>query len=114
MHELSIAQEIINILETNVPTESYRQVSKVKVKIGKFSNILSDSLQFCFEVVINNSKFSNTKLEIETVPLIIECSDCRSKIEIEPPVFICSNCGSSNINLITGNEMSIDLIEIND
>lgn len=114
MHELSIAQEIINILETHVPPERCHQVSKVIVKIGKFSNILSDSLQFCFEAVINNTKFSNAKLEVDSIPLIIECNECKQKIEIESPVFLCSNCGSANIKLITGNEMSIDHIEIND
>lgn len=114
MHEFSIAQEIVNILELNVPAESQHLVTKVKVKIGKFSNILSDSLLFCFDAIIVDTKFSKTKLEIETIPVSVNCNSCNEVIEIEPPIFMCPRCNGTNIKLISGNEMTIDQIELSD
>jgi Zn finger protein HypA/HybF involved in hydrogenase expression len=44
MHELSIAQDILDIVFTNVPPDDYEDVTKIKVKIGEISGVIPDSL----------------------------------------------------------------------
>ena len=60
MHELSIAQSILDIVNQHLPAEKPAHVKSVKVKIGKLSNVLPDSLRFCFEAITKDSDFEKT------------------------------------------------------
>ncbi|MDP2366449.1 MAG: hydrogenase maturation nickel metallochaperone HypA [Ignavibacteria bacterium] len=114
MHELSIAQEIFSIVQQNVDEENLNSVKNVKVKIGKLSNILPDSLLFCFDAIKTNTKLQNVELKIDISPVIIECNDCLTKSEIEPPDFSCPKCNGINIKMTGGDELFVEEIELND
>ncbi len=112
MHELSIAHEINNIIDQYVAAEQKKNIKAVRIRIGKLQNILPDSLIFCFEAINSSENSTGPKLEIEKVPVTIECNDCRSVNEVEDYTFNCTNCGSRNIKVITGNELSLKEIEL--
>jgi hydrogenase nickel incorporation protein HypA/HybF len=114
MHELSIAQEILGIIYQYVPNPKDNYVKSVRVEVGKMSNILTDSLTFCFDAITQNTPLMSTKLEIVELPVTITCNNCKKTSEIEPPVFACPECGSNQIKIISGTEMRVDEIEIND
>jgi len=54
------------------------------------------------------------KLEIVEIPVSIICNNCNITSEIEPPVFACPDCGNNQIKIISGTEMRVDEIELND
>ena len=114
MHELSIAQEILSIVHQYVPDPQPNYIKSVKVSIGKMSNILTDSLTFCFEAITSNSSLNGTKLEITETPVKINCLNCLKESEIEPPVFACPVCGHNKIKIISGKEMRVEEIELYD
>lgn len=114
MHELSIAQEIFSIVQQNVDDDKQILVRSINVKIGKLSNVLSDSLLFCFDAIKSNTQLQNAELLIDITPVIIECSDCNNKAEIEPPIFTCPNCKSNNLKMIAGTELTVREIELID
>ena len=114
MHELSIAQEILGIVHQYVPEPTENYVKSVKVEVGKMSNILIDSLTFCFEAIIHDTPLMGAKLDIVEIPVSIICNNCKKTSEIEPPVFACPECGSNQIKIIGGTELRVDEIEIND
>ena len=114
MHELSIAQEILRIIHQYVPDPQPNCVKSVKVSIGKMSNILTDSLNFCFEAITSNSALNGTKLEIIETAVKINCLNCLKESEIEPPVFACPVCGHNQIKIISGTEMQVEEIELFD
>jgi hydrogenase nickel incorporation protein HypA/HybF len=112
MHELSMAYEINRIVDESVNADQKKFVKSVRVRIGKLQNILPDSLNFCFEAVNSTCGTMGPKLEIEQVPITAECNKCGSVNEIEGFVFRCIRCGSSDIKVITGNELSVIEIEL--
>lgn len=114
MHELSVAQEIINIVNNYHPENNPGQVKAVKVKIGKLSNILNDSLTFCFEALTNESNLKGSKLEIVDVPVKILCLNCNEESEIENPIFACPKCSHNKLKMISGMELQVDEIELFD
>lgn len=113
MHELSIAQEIINIVKSSLP-ENYSRVKSVKLKVGKLSGILIDSLEFCFESIVTQTELDGAKLEVEEIPITIKCIDCNAESILDEPIFQCPKCQSFNVQLVTGKELSISEIEIED
>ncbi|MCX8009736.1 MAG: hydrogenase maturation nickel metallochaperone HypA [Ignavibacteria bacterium] len=112
MHELSIAQEIINIIEQYVSDEDSDASKSVKIKIGKLSNILPDSLTFCYDALIKGTKLENSKLEIENIPIKVECQVCSETFEVDDYVFLCIKCQSNNLKILSGNEFQISEILI--
>lgn len=114
MHELSIAQEIISIAEQYYSSDENEKVKSIKVKIGKLQNVLPDSLEFCFNALIQNSKMENAKMIIEHIPIKLECKSCTDVSEQEGFLFVCPKCGSSSITIISGNELTVSEIEFED
>ena len=111
MHELSIAQSILDIVSQNLPAGNTTHVKSVKVRIGKLSNVLPDSLRFCFEAITKDSNFEKTQLILNIIPISIKCNDCKKLTEINDFVFSCPGCNSTNINVVAGNELNIEEIE---
>jgi len=114
MHELSVAQEIINIVNNYLPDPKTTNVKAVKVKVGKLSNILPDSLTFCFEALTNESHLKGSKLEIVEIPVKVLCLKCNGESEIENPVFACPKCSNNKLKMISGMELQVDEIELFD
>lgn len=114
MHELSIAEEIINIASQYIPADNKAEVLSVFVEIGKLSNILPDSLEFCFDALIGDTQLKGAKLIVNEIPATVKCEDCGNNSEIENVLFQCNICGSPKVKLIKGTELKVTEIEMND
>lgn len=114
MHELSIAHEIIGIVQENLPAGNNHSVKIVKLKIGKLTNILPDSLTFCFDALIKDTFLDGATLDIQHIPITLQCKKCTVISEIEGFAFVCPSCGSADIKTIAGDELRVTEIEIND
>jgi hydrogenase nickel incorporation protein HypA/HybF len=114
MHELSIAQEILGIVNQHVLDPKPNTVKSVRVKVGKLSNILTDSLTFCFDAITSDTPLSGVRLEVIEIPVKINCTSCNRESEIEPPVFACPICGNNQIRIVSGTELQVDEIELFD
>ena len=114
MHEVSIAlgmvDELIKIANNNKATK----INSVKLKIGKMSGIVTDSLIFAFDAVkLEHSLLSDAAIEIEEIPTVYECEDCNSSFEIDNMIFpSCSNCESLNVKIVSGEEQHIENVEL--
>ena len=51
MHELSIAQSIVEAVEIRAAECNATRVKHVRLRIGEANGIVNDSLTFCFEMV---------------------------------------------------------------
>lgn len=114
MHELSIAQNIIHIIRNEVSEDKLRSIDKINLKIGQLSNILIESLCFSYNSIIENTPLRNSRLEIEILPIKINCNDCGAINTTNDFIFCCPECKSSAINVIGGEEMIISSINLKD
>jgi hydrogenase nickel incorporation protein HypA/HybF len=112
MHELSIAQDILDIVFSNVPADEYENVAEIKVKIGEISGVVPDSLEFCFEAIASETQLSNAQLVIEKIPFILKCKSCSKTSTNEMGIRICPDCGSSDTEIISGTELEVTEVEL--
>jgi hydrogenase nickel incorporation protein HypA/HybF len=112
MHELSIAQSIIEIVEDNIRPIRIKKVKSVTVKVGRMSNVLPDSLIFGFDSLIIGTSLEGAELIIEDIPVKIKCRKCLNDTEIEHMNFICASCGSTDFEMLSGRELSVGEIEV--
>lgn len=108
MHELGITQNIVAIVTENAKGA---KVQRVLLEIGKLSAIMPDAIRFCFDICTQGTILAGAKLEIVEIPGLAKCRQCGTEISVDKPFGICS-CGSVQLDLITGEELKIKEIEI--
>jgi hydrogenase nickel incorporation protein HypA/HybF len=112
MHELSLAQNIVEIVHQYVPAEEASTVKSVKLKVGELSGVVADSLEFCFSAIIADTPLSGTSLEIEHIPFTLRCKQCSKTFFSELGVVLCPTCGADTTEVIAGTEMQVVEIEL--
>jgi len=112
MHEGAIAKSLLDIASQSFMEADLSEVTLVKVIIGKFHNIVNDVLQMHFDLMKKEiAGFEQAILEIEEKDLVIKCRKCHKTTGINDISFACSDCGSTDTDLIQGNELYIASIE---
>jgi len=112
MHELSVAQSIVEIIEQHVPPSDWERVRAVRLKIGTAAGIVPESLEFSFQAITAELLFNHARLEIESVPFRVLCNTCHTTAENEFGFALCSACGSTDTKILSGSELHITEIEI--
>src|SRR5207253_10710589 len=77
MHELSIAQSIVEVVEARAAEYNAVRVKGVRLKIGEASGVVTDSLTFCFEMLASlEPTLAGAQLLIDIVPHRAHCHHC--------------------------------------
>ncbi|MEH2135916.1 hydrogenase maturation nickel metallochaperone HypA [Nostoc sp.] len=108
MHELGITQNIVAIVTEHAKGA---KVQRVLLEIGKLSAIMPDAIRFCFDICTQGTILEGATLEILEIPGLGRCRQCGAETYLDKPYGICS-CGSVQLDLITGEELKIKEIEI--
>ncbi len=114
MHELSIAQDILAIIKQNILYEELKNIRIVNVKIGDMAGVVPESLEFCFQAIVSETEMEDSKLVIEKIPFVLECNSCGKTSTNEFGIRICSHCSSPDTNVVSGLEMKVVDIELNE
>ncbi|MDO9047945.1 MAG: hydrogenase maturation nickel metallochaperone HypA [Methylobacter sp.] len=113
MHELSLLENVREILENHAVSQKFSKVTKVTLEIGKLSSVEPDALRFGFDVVMKDSLAENAELIISDIAGLGVCQQCSLQVEMETSHDPCSHCGSPFVKVIQGADMRIkDLIVI--
>ena len=113
MHEMGIALEVIDIAEASIPQElPEAQVTKVFLTVGRLAAVVPESLRFCFEVAAQKTRLAGAELVIEQVAVNALCRHCDHAWSIDTPAFSCPACDSGDIDIISGRELDIRSIVI--
>lgn len=111
MHELSIAESLLVIVQEEIARHSLENVLRVKVKVGKLTAVQPEALSFCFACITEETPLKGVTLDIEVLAIKGYCEACKAHFEFEDPVIICPKCQSWNIRMRGGRELYIDAIE---
>ena len=112
MHELSLAQAVIEIAEAEAKKHSAPAVATVKLRLGEFAGVVREALEFGFEFARRGTAVEGARLEIETVPLKTRCPHCKTVGRpIEDFCLICPACGGA-VEIISGREMEVEYVEL--
>ena len=94
MHELSVAQNIIEIVTDTAEQQKAKHVSEVVLDIGAVSGIVPDNLEFAWEVSIKNTLLEGAVLKINFIEAKALCLNCHSEFKIDDLYSVCEHCGS--------------------
>jgi hydrogenase nickel incorporation protein HypA/HybF len=112
MHEMSIAQSLIDIIRQEMIKHNATALKNVRLNIGQLTAIVPDSLSFCFDVITSGTEMEGAKLIMDIIPLQGKCNSCGETFQIQDYVFECPHCNSAAIETISGQELSIVEMEV--
>ncbi len=112
MHEMSIAQSLIDIIKEEMVKNEANVLRSVHLNVGQLSAVVPDSLSFCFEIVTVGTEMEGAKLIMDLIPLTGHCRDCGQEFEIKEYAFVCPACESKEIETTGGQELAIVEIEV--
>ncbi len=113
MHELSIAQSIYSTVLREMQQRQRTRVRTIGLRIGVWSGIMPEALEFGFESIIPGTPLAEARLQIEEMPLRVRCNDCGTGFTLEGGVELyCPNCSSKDLSLSGGDELEITFIEM--
>jgi len=112
MHEMSIAQSLIDIIQEEMSKNNAKTLRSVRLNVGQMSAIVPDSLSFCFEVIVSGTDMEGARLDMDIIPLKGYCQTCEKEFEIEDYNFTCPFCEGTKIETISGQDLTIVEIEV--
>lgn len=112
MHELSIAEAVIDLIEASAVTEKFRRVKTIFLEIGKISHIEVQALEFCFDSVSHGTLAEGAQLKIIEVAGLGHCMDCDIDVAIEQLYDPCPVCGGFRVTPQSGTEMRVKELEV--
>ncbi|MEF9996332.1 MAG: hydrogenase maturation nickel metallochaperone HypA [Burkholderiaceae bacterium] len=112
MHEMSLAESIIQIVEDTARAHGGGRVSRVRLEVGALSQVELDALRFCFDAVTRGSPAEGATLTIDTPPGAAWCMACSNTVALERLGNACPRCGSHQLAVTQGQEMRVKDIEL--
>ncbi|HLJ32892.1 MAG TPA: hydrogenase maturation nickel metallochaperone HypA [Ktedonobacteraceae bacterium] len=113
MHELSIAQSIVDVVETRAAECNAARVKHVRLRIGEANGIVNDSLSFCFEMVASTiPPLAGAQLIIDSVPHRARCQYCDEEFAVANFIAQCPTCQEWSQEIISGTEFQVLEMEI--
>ena len=112
MHELSIAQNIVEIVRQSVPADEITNITAIKLKIGEMAGVVADSLEFGFQAITSETELEKAKLQIEKVPFVFKCNECGKESSNEFGMTICPHCNSTDTKILSGMEIQVIEVEL--
>ncbi len=112
MHELSVCRNLLGQIEAIARENHAVAVHRIKVQIGPLSGIDPQLLQQAFPITVAGSIAEQAVLEIELLPVRIECRRCGAESEVTANKLLCGKCGQCQTRLISGDEMMLVSLEL--
>jgi len=112
MHEISLCEGILQIVEDAAKRDAFSAVRRVRLEIGRFSGIEVGALRFGFDVVMKGSLAEGAALEIIEVPGEAYCFDCGESVAVSERFDPCPRCGGARLSPTGGTEMRIRDLEV--
>ena len=112
MHELSIAQSILDALEGEQANRPGVRLRKVALRIGELAGVDPEALRFAFEILVKDSRWDPLELEIEWCPRQQKCPRCGDTFAVGEFDCSCPRCGEARTTCIAGDELDIAYLEV--
>jgi hydrogenase nickel incorporation protein HypA/HybF len=112
MHELSIANSILEAVRKERERLNGARITKVGVRVGELAGVDPEALSFGFEVLVKDTDLAPLALEIESSLRRHECSRCKRVFAVVDYQMDCPDCGSTETRCIGGDELELAYLEV--
>lgn len=112
MHEMSLAESIVQIVEDTARQHGGTRVASVRLEIGQLAGVELEALRFCFEAASRGSVADGAALTIDQPAGRAWCMPCGDSVTVGSVADPCPACGSHQLQVTGGTELRVRDIEM--
>jgi len=112
MHEMALAEGMLEIVEDAARKNGASRVASVCLELGALSHVEPEALRFCFDAVTRGGAAAGARLDIVTTPGEAWCMPCGTRVAVAALGDACPLCGSYQVEVVAGEDMRVREIEI--
>ena len=112
MHEVALAQGIVDLVAERAQVDGFTKVLKVHVVIGALSTVMPEALQFGFDGAAMGTVVEGASLEIHEVEGEAYCTDCERRFSTRSRLATCPSCQSVRCMVTGGDELRVSELEV--
>lgn len=113
MHELSIALNILEIVTEEARRRGNARICAVHLRLGPLAGVVKNALLSAYELAREDTPLGAAELVIEEVPVRGFCPTCNTESAvISIQELCCRECGTPTAQIVSGQEMEIVALEI--
>ena len=111
MHEMSVTQGIIDLCLEHA---GGRRVRSIDVEIGELGSVVPEAIEFCFEACSRETALEGAQLNIVRISGAGQCQECGRETALTELYGPCLHCGSNRVTIVSGEELRVREIEVDD
>ena len=112
MHELSIAVNIVEMIEDNAVRENVNKVEKFEIDVGVLSGVIVGALEFALEEAVKDSICSKAIWKINEIEAKARCRKCSHVYCVKDYISQCPKCDGFSIEILQGKEIQLKSITV--
>ncbi|MBV5264558.1 hydrogenase maturation nickel metallochaperone HypA [Pinisolibacter aquiterrae] len=112
MHELTLCEALLDLLDDEKARRGFRALRRLKLEIGRFGCIDPDALVYAFDVTTRDTWLDGAKIEVDRRPGRARCLDCGADVEVPDRLADCPRCGGRRLMPTGGDQMRLVEMEI--
>lgn len=112
MHEMSLCEGVLQVLEEQAVAQEYSVVKGVWLEIGALAGVELEAMRFGFEAVTRGTLADGARLEIIELPGEAWCLDCAVNVSVSARFDACPRCGGYGLQVTGGDELRIKELEV--
>ena len=112
MHEFSLAQNIIEIVDESLKNNGVSRAIEVHLEVGTLSGVEIPALEMALESLKTGSIIENTDIKLIIIKGRAKCVQCKNEYQPMDLFSPCPVCGSYGSDIITGKELLVKSIVV--
>ena len=112
MFEFTLTNSINDALQRLCRLTGWKKVRRVMVRVGGVRKINPELMAFVFSAAAKDTPAEGALLSVMILPVTVKCLTCGKVSVSEEEEFACPLCGSKNVQILSGLELNIEALEI--
>jgi len=112
MHEVSLMENVIGLIEDHWRRTPFSRVRVVCLELGALGPAEPDCLRFCFDAVARGTIAEGAKLDIVIIAAQARCPACQWIAPLLDRFDACPLCANPERHIIIGDELRLAELEV--
>ena len=113
MHELSVAQSLVELVSDAVASEGTARVVAVRLRVGPLSGVVPQAMHFAWDAAAAGTPLEGSALQIEGVTPAAYCPRCGREHDLADVSRLrCPVCDGPTPDVVRGRELEVVSVEV--
>jgi hydrogenase nickel incorporation protein HypA/HybF len=112
VHELAVAQALVEQVDAVIRQHGATQASLIRVRIGPLAGVVPELLASAFPLAAAGTRMEHAELDLVAAPVRVRCQTCGAETEAAMNRLICGACGDWHTQVISGDELLLESVEL--